>query len=93
MVLIYSQTKVLGVEGVYSNPAYFDGNIDAGTTVVVTDREDIAECAKAKGIKVRGFTKQPPKKAEATVEPKPSIDAKEDKPAPKKRIRKVKKDN
>ena len=102
MTLIYSQTKILGLEGNYSNPAYFDGNIDAGATLVFTEREDIAECAKLKGIKVKGFTKQPPKKAEATTEPKPSVDT--EKPveveevveAPKKRrTRKprVKKDN
>ena len=102
MVLIFSQTVILGLEGTYSNPAYFDGNIDAGTTLVITEREDIAECAKSKGIKVKGFTKQPPKQAEASVEPKPSTDTdvvvevkEEVVTTPKKRTRKprVKKDN
>ena len=99
MTVIFSQTVLLGLEGVYSNPAYFNGIFDAGTTLVMTDREDIAKAAKSKGIKVKGFTKQPPKQAEATTEPKPSVDAivevVVDTIPPKKRTRKprVKKDN
>ena len=99
MTIIFSTKTIEGLDGVYANPAYFDGNISSETELVITDREDIAKAAKSKGIKVKGFTKQPPKEAEVTAEPKPSADAVKDavveEPVVKRRVRKpkVKKDN
>ena len=88
MTIIFSNEKIEGLEGVYANPAYFDGYFDAGTDLVITENKHIAETAKLRGFKVKGFTKQPPKKVEATVEPKPSTDAKKKTVKRKPRVKK-----
>jgi len=52
MRVIYSNTKIKGLEGTYKNPLFFDG-IDPFADEVYTDDETIAEAYKKQsGVKI-----------------------------------------
>lgn len=56
MVVIYSDKKRAGLEGVYADPALFDGNTE-NCTLVYADDPKIVEAYTKKGIEVTPFTK------------------------------------
>ena len=91
-MIIFSNKKVDGVDGIYANPAMFNGYFDGGHNEVMTNIKAIREIAKSKGLIVKDFPKQPSKQAEAATEPKPSVDEvkTESVEKPKRRTRKKK---
>lgn len=62
MILIYSNTKIEGLEGAYRNHAFFDG-VEEGAEVVYTDDKRIKEAYAAKEIEVKAL----PKKGQGTT--------------------------
>ena len=51
MNVIYSDSRIEGLKGVYASPSLFNGDTEK-CTQVFTDEENIANAYKAKGIKV-----------------------------------------
>ncbi len=57
MTLIYSNTKIEGLEGAYRNPAFFDG-VEEGAEVVYTDDKKIKEAYAAQKVEVKALPKK-----------------------------------
>lgn len=58
MKVIYANTRVKGLDGVYANPAGFNGELIAEATEVVTIDEKIAEAYDAADVEVVEFTEE-----------------------------------
>jgi len=56
MTLIYSNTKIEGLEGVYRNPLFFNGVEKA--ELVYTDNKKIAEAYKKNGVEVKSIKRK-----------------------------------
>ncbi len=65
MVFIYSDKAVNGIGGgAYVSPRFFDKNKLEKATMVFTNKTEIANAYKEKGIEVRGFPKAKPTETE-----------------------------
>ena len=56
MTLIYSNTKIDGLEGAYRNPLFFDGIEKA--KLVYTNNKEIAKAYKDAGVEVKNIAKR-----------------------------------
>ena len=57
MNVIYSNTKIEGLKGVYANPSLFNGDTEV-CSVAYTDDVLIKEAYENKGIEVKSISKQ-----------------------------------
>ena len=62
MIVIYSKKKIDGLNGIYANPSFFNGDTE-NCKLVYTDRQDIKLAYEKKGIKVEILPKVAVKKA------------------------------
>lgn len=60
MVMIFSNTRIVGLLGTYASPAMVTDVDIAHATVVYTDNEKIKAMAKKHNVEVRDFPKHPP---------------------------------
>ena len=68
MIIIYSETEVKGVAGVYCSPRLFDGVIDKRATLVITKDKEISDLYTKAGIEVKGFPRSTVPQQKETVE-------------------------
>ena len=74
MIVVYSKSRIKGLEGVYANPDLFNGDTEICDTVYTND-EAIKTAYESKGIKVETIAKPRAKKPKPVevVEPTPVV--------------------